>query len=92
MDTSVADIDNLISHITSAQTDSGRIADTFAWVQSNIRYVAYEEGDAGQRPDTPAEVLRKRYGDCKGSAALMRALLRYPPCYGDRDSTPIRHP
>ncbi len=91
VDPSVADIDNLISHITSAQTDSGRIADTFAWVQSNIRYVAYEEGDAGQRPDTPAEVLRKRYGDCKGMALLLSTLLRrqgfdaHPASIGTRD-------
>lgn len=77
VDINIPDIDNLISEITTADTARRRIADTFAWVQNNIRYVAYEEGDAGHRPDAPAEVLRKRYGDCKGMALLLTTLLRH---------------
>ena len=49
----------------------------YSWVQKNIRYVAYEEGESGHRPDTPAEVLRKRYGDCKGMALLLATLLQH---------------
>lgn len=77
VDVSIPDITDLISKITTAEIESQRIADTFAWVQNNIRYIAYEEGDAGHRPDTPAEVLRKRYGDCKGMALLLTTLLRH---------------
>lgn len=77
VDVSIPDIENLMSKVTMAETESQRIADTFAWVQSNIRYIAYEEGDAGHRPDAPAEVLRKRYGDCKGMALLLTTLLRH---------------
>ena len=33
-------------------------------------------GILGHKPDTPAEVLRKRYGDCKGMAILLRTLLK----------------
>lgn len=47
-----------------------------AWVRQNIRYIAVEHGEYGIRPDTAAAVLRKRYGDCKGSANLIRGLLR----------------
>ncbi len=50
---------------------------TFAWVQSNIRYVAVEKGDNAWKPDAPQEVIRKRYGDCKGMAMLLRTLLRH---------------
>ena len=43
---------------------------------ADIRYIAFEAGILGHKPDTPAEVLRKRYGDCKGMAILLRTLLK----------------
>lgn len=48
----------------------------FDFVAKKIRYVAIEEGEMGYRPDVPAEVLRKRFGDCKGMALLLATLLR----------------
>lgn len=56
--------------------DSARITAIHRWVNENIRYIAIENGELGQAPDHPSEVLRKRFGDCKGSAALMKAMLR----------------
>lgn len=51
--------------------------DTIArWVRRNIRYVAIENGKYAFSPDLPDDVLAKRYGDCKGSACLIRAMLR----------------
>lgn len=51
--------------------------DTIArWVRRNIRYVAIENGKYAFSPDRPDDVLAKRYGDCKGSACLIRAMLR----------------
>ncbi|MDE6795701.1 MAG: transglutaminase family protein [Muribaculaceae bacterium] len=47
-----------------------------AWVRQNIRYVAIENGEYALRPASPSEVLVRRYGDCKGSANLIKALLR----------------
>ncbi len=44
-------------------------------MQKKIRYVAYEEGEAAFRPDTPAETMRKRYGDCKSMSLLLSTLL-----------------
>ena len=44
-------------------------------MQNNIRYVAFEAGVSKHQPDTPAEVVRKRYGDCKGMALLLKTLL-----------------
>lgn len=57
-------------------TEAAKIDAVNDFVHRSIRYVAVEHGELGHRPDAPSEVLRKRYGDCKGSAALMRALLR----------------
>lgn len=50
--------------------------DTIAsWVRNNIRYVAIEHGDYGMQPDAAESVFDKRYGDCKGSANLIRVML-----------------
>ena len=57
-------------------TDSARIAAITDYVHRTIRYVAVEHGELGQRPDLPSEVLRKSFGDCKGSASLLKAMLR----------------
>ena len=69
--------DSLIAAIThGCKTNKACIASTLAWVQQNIRYVAYEAGPAAFTPDRPAEVLRKRYGDCKGKSLLLKTLLK----------------
>lgn len=57
-------------------TDSAKIATIYDYVHDNIRYIAVEHGIYSHMPDLPSEVLRKRYGDCKGSAGLLRAMLR----------------
>ena len=56
-------------------TDNEKIAALFAWVQDNIRYVAFEDGIAGFKPDAAQEVIRKKYGDCKGMSNLLKELL-----------------
>lgn len=59
-----------------AKSDYEKIANTYAWVQQNIRYLAYEAGISAHQPATPAETLRKRYGDCKAMALLLKTLLK----------------
>lgn len=46
------------------------------WVAGNLRYTALELGVAAIVPVAPADVLRRRYGDCKDFSALAVALLR----------------
>lgn len=58
-----------------SNTEIGKIKDIFAWVQTNIRYLAFVDGIAGFKPDDAQEVLRKKYGDCKGMANLTKTLL-----------------
>jgi transglutaminase-like putative cysteine protease len=46
----------------------------FYWVQENIRYIAFENGLAGFKPESCQSVFSKRYGDCKGMANLLKEL------------------
>ena len=70
-------LDALAADITrQCSTDLEKIDSVAAWVRENIRYVAVEHGDYGIRPAAAADVLARRYGDCKGSAALIKALLK----------------
>jgi hypothetical protein len=48
----------------------------FKWVQQNIQYIAFEDGYGGLIPRKAADVLRKRYGDCKDMTALLVALMK----------------
>lgn len=48
----------------------------FKWVQQNIQYIAFEDGYGGLIPRQAADVLRKRYGDCKDMTALLVALMK----------------
>lgn len=69
-------ISNKAKEITrNSKTDLDKIKDIYAWVQSNIRYVAFEDGIAGFKPDDAQEVMRKKFGDCKGMANLVKSLL-----------------
>ena len=77
VDCSVPQADSLLRVISAGCTTSRQRAQaTLQWVQQHISYVAYEAGLASHQPDTPAEVLRKRHGDCKGKALLLSTLLQ----------------
>jgi transglutaminase-like putative cysteine protease len=60
----------------NAKTDDEKIKNIYYWVQDNIRYIAFEDGLAGFRPDASQNVFNKRYGDCKGMANLTRQMLK----------------
>lgn len=56
--------------------DEEKVKTVFQWVQDNVRYIAFENGIAGFKPEKAQEVLRKKYGDCKGMANLLTEMLR----------------
>jgi len=62
--------------IDSCKTDDEKISSIFAWVQYNIRYIAFEYGLDGWVPDNAQNVLRKKYGDCKGMSNLLKTMLQ----------------
>ncbi|MFN6945313.1 MAG: transglutaminase-like domain-containing protein, partial [Cytophagaceae bacterium] len=67
---------NLVDKITaSAKTDEEKIEAMFYWVQDNIRYIAFEEGIAGFKPEKCNKVFDYKYGDCKGMANLLKEML-----------------
>lgn len=59
----------------NATSDDEKIKNIYYWVQDNIRYIAFEDGIAGFKPDEAANVFTKRYGDCKGMANLTKQML-----------------
>lgn len=61
--------------VSGIENDSDKIKAILAWVQDRIRYIAVEHGEYGTRPDLASEVLRKRYGDCKGMSMLLKQML-----------------
>jgi hypothetical protein len=64
------------SLIQDKPTDEDKIKAIYYWIQDNIRYIAFEDGIAGFKPDEAHEVFEKRYGDCKGMANLTKEMLK----------------
>ena len=65
------------AEITNGITgDVEKVKALYQWVQDNVRYIAYEDGIAGFKPEKAQEVLRKKYGDCKGMGNLMAEMLK----------------
>ncbi|MGE4585943.1 MAG: transglutaminase family protein [Mangrovibacterium sp.] len=58
------------------ESEEDKIKALLSWVQNNIRYLAFEYGLAGFKPDEAHEVLRKKYGDCKGMSNLLKSFLK----------------
>lgn len=76
VDTVLDGAPELVAAITAGATDRDEIiGKIYDYVRRTIRYVAYEEGEAAFRPDTPSETFRKRYGDCKSMSLLLATLL-----------------
>lgn len=70
-------IKSIVDQLTKGKTtDEDKIKALYYWVQDNIRYIAFEEGYAGFIPQTIQEVYKNKYGDCKGMANLLSAMLK----------------
>lgn len=66
-----------VAALTAGKTgDIQKIEAIYYWVQDNIRYIAFEDGIMGFKPDAAQNVLTKKYGDCKGKANLLKEMLR----------------
>ena len=61
--------------IANKKTDIEKIESIFYWVQDNIRYIAFENGIMGFKPDAAQNVFKNKYGDCKGKANLLKTML-----------------
>jgi hypothetical protein len=56
-------------------TELEKVKAIYYWVQSNIKYIAFEEGTEGFIPRNPNQVCEKRYGDCKDMGSLIYKML-----------------
>lgn len=74
IDESVKELSNSIVN----QTDSSleKMRKIFYWVQSNIKYIAFEQGMRGFIPHDAGYVCQKKYGDCKDMSSILVGLLR----------------
>lgn len=66
-----------VSKLTEGLTeDFEKVKAIFYYVQDNIRYIAFENGIMGFKPDAAQNVYSKKYGDCKGMANLLCEMLK----------------
>ena len=66
-----------VSELTfGKKTDIEKVESIFYWVQDNIRYIAFENGIMGFKPDAAQNVYKNKYGDCKGKANLLKEMLK----------------
>lgn len=56
-------------------TPTARAAAALHWVQDEIRYFSVSIGENSHKPQSPATVLKRRYGDCKDKSYLLISLL-----------------
>ncbi len=61
--------------IQGKTTDEEKARAIYDWVATSARYVGLEFGIAAYKPHAAAEVLAKRYGDCKDKATLLITML-----------------
>src|SRR5260221_301773 len=62
--------------VTGAKTPEEKMKAIYYWVQDNIKYIAFEDGIAGFKPEPAQNVYANRYGDCKGMANLTKEMLK----------------
>ncbi len=72
------EINRTIREITKGmETDLEKIDTVFKWVQTNIKYIAFEDGENGFVPRACTKVMKDRYGDCKDMGNLLVEMLTY---------------
>ncbi len=59
------------SLVYGLETELEKVKAIFVWTQSNIKYIAFEDGINGYKPRSANSVFEKRYGDCKDMANLI---------------------
>lgn len=64
------------SLVEEGDKDADKAAKIFQWVQSNIKYIAFEDGLGGFVPREAYEVCSRKYGDCKDMSSLTISLLK----------------
>lgn len=67
-------VDSLISE---NDTELEKVKKIYYWVQSNIKYIAFEDGMGGFVPRPAELVCSRKFGDCKDMSALCYVMLKH---------------
>lgn len=65
------------SLIENKKSDYEKIDTIYKWVQTNIKYIAFEDGINGYVPRACSAVMKNRYGDCKDMGNLLVEMLNF---------------
>ncbi len=71
-----ASLTRKIEEIRQRPQGEGQILAALQFVQDDVRYLGVEVGPSSHRPNIPATVLERRFGDCKDKAFLFCFILR----------------
>lgn len=71
------EIKALTDSLTRNQSsDKEKVRSIFKWVQNNIKYIAFEDGENGYVPREASLVMKRKYGDCKDKTSLLVAMMK----------------
>jgi hypothetical protein len=70
-----AELLELISKWREQPTAELRAREAVEFVQNEVRYTGLMDGLGSHHPAAPADTFQRRYGDCKGKAFLLCAIL-----------------
>lgn len=65
-------VDSITRNLTTVEEKARHI---YKWVQSNIKYVAFEDGMGGFVPRDANLVCTRRFGDCKDMSSILTVML-----------------
>ncbi|GAB5419114.1 MAG: hypothetical protein Crog4KO_06220 [Crocinitomicaceae bacterium] len=71
-----AEYKSILAELKKGANDDHELAQRiFNWVQTNVKYIAYEDGIEGFQPRNPNDVIKNRFGDCKDMAVLVATMM-----------------
>ena len=71
------DLQKIVTGLVSdKKNDYEKAKAIYKWVQTNIKYIAFESGLEGFTPRQAADVCLKRYGDCKDMSSIITEMLK----------------
>ncbi len=71
-----AELQAEVGRLQQLAEPEAQVLEALRFVQDEVRYLGFEAGENSHRPTPPAEVLRRRFGDCKDKTLLLATLLR----------------
>jgi transglutaminase-like putative cysteine protease/tetratricopeptide (TPR) repeat protein len=89
-DVAPAALDRAMAAARRAPTQEKAAVAALEFVQDEIRYLSLSLGENSHRPARPAEVLQRRYGDCKDKSLLLLTMLRALGIQADPVLVPAR--